>query len=716
MNAQPKETLLWEAILELTAEPQTPELLAKKLSKRGLRISHRELTDQLTALVDNGSLMRARGSRYARPEYFHCQTGTFCSTGRSYNFVTPDSGGPDLFIPPHRDGGAWNGDRVLIHQLETRSHRRSAQRTDTGRTEAEVYRILAENRDELIGTLALRGKMLVFRADSGHSPDVVISKKHQNDAQPGDRVSVQIVFRGSDKYLPQGVVTKVFGPEQSMEASIASILHENDVPETFSPQAAAEAERIAPSVSDSEMVGRLDLRGLTTFTIDGDTAKDFDDAVSLETLPNGHLRLGVHIADVSYYVRPGSPLDEEAFRRGTSVYYPGHVVPMLPFALSNGICSLNPNVDRLAFSAVIELGSDGRRYHVEFHRSVICSAARLTYRQVNDVLAGDASRRRELAELVPTLEAMNDLAATLHQQRMTRGALELDIPECDILCDEHNHVTDVHGRERGPAEHLIEEFMLITNECVAEHLSRTGTPAVYRVHEQPDPQKMREFAHQARLFGYRLRDDELTDTRALQQLLDKINGKEGQQALPPLMLRAMARARYAPDNLGHYGLAAQYYLHFTSPIRRYPDLVVHRMLAKQLTDQQPSADDRDVCSEAALQSTAREEAADTCERRIDKLYQAEYLSHFIGQQFHGYVSGITNFGIFVCLDTLIEGLVRLDTIENDWFEYDPERMTLTGKRSGKRYYLGLPVTITVANASPISGQIDFTFAPEQTER
>lgn len=705
MNTAYDDMTLERAILELSDEPQTPDQLLRQLSRHGIKSNRKEIQDVLSSLVERALLMRAKGSRYARPEYFGCFTGTFCGTGRSYSFVAPDAGGEDIFIPPHRDGGAWNGDRVLAHYLENPGHRRGARGRDITRREAEVYRVLEEKHDELVGSLALRGKMVVFRADNGKYPDVVIGKKHLHDAHPGDRVAVQVVFRGGDKYLPQGVVTRTFGTADSMESSIAAILHENDIVDEFPAEVLMEANQISQTVEEADREGRLDLRDLTLFTIDGDSAKDFDDAVSLEPQPNGTFRVGIHIADVSYYVRPGTPLNAEAFRRGTSVYYPGHVVPMLPFALSNGICSLNPDVDRLAFSVFVDLASDGTRRAVSFYRSVIRSDARLTYNQVNLALADQPSKVP--ASLIPTLKQMNRLAHTLHALRLVRGALELNIPECEIECDEHGGVSAVSQRDRGDAEHLIEEFMLLANEAVAEHLFKQSSACVYRVHESPDPVKLQEFARQARLFGFRLRDAELNDTCALQEVLKQSEGKDFQYALSTLLLRSMARARYAPDNLGHYGLAAKYYLHFTSPIRRYPDLVVHRMLAQQLNGQQSTSDDRTFCSEASIQSSDREVAADNAERQISKLYQALYLSQFIGEQFSGYVSGVTNFGIFVCLDNLIEGLVRLDSMQNDWFEYDPDRMILVGKRTGQRYYLGRRVRIAVVNASPTSGQIDF---------
>ena len=336
MKIPPNEIRLEQAIVECSAEPQTPEQLIRLLSKRGIRTNRRELQDTLNRLVEQATLMRARNSRYARPEYFGCFIGIFCGTGRSYSFVAPENGGEDIFIPPHRDGGAWDGDRVLAHYLEKSGHHPGTLRTEH-RREAEVYRILDEKRDELVGTLALRGKLLVFRADNGKYPDIIIGKKHTADAGPGDRVAVQVVFRGGDKYLPQGVVVQKFGASDSMEASIAAILHENGIMDEFPPDVVQEASHIPAAVCEADCVGRLDLRDTVLFTIDGDSAKDFDDAVSLTPLPGGGFRLGVHIADVSHYVRPGSPLNAEAFRRGTSVYYPGHVVPMLPFALSNGI-------------------------------------------------------------------------------------------------------------------------------------------------------------------------------------------------------------------------------------------------------------------------------------------------------------------------------------------------------------------------------------------
>lgn len=715
MTAECKDTILKQLIIETAQEICTPDEIMRALDKRGTHAKHSELVRILAELVDEGSLMRARSNRYGCPEAFGCLVGTYCATGRGYAFVRPESGKQeDIFIPPHRSKDAWHGDRVMIRVQQDTSARRGKNSSRPNRKEGEVLRILSQPHDDVTGCIVMRGKMTMFRDDSGKLPEIVVSKKHIGDAHPGDRVALKVLFRGNEKYLPQGMVTKVFGSGLTREAAAAAILHEHDISAPFPEDALAQADNMPLFVQENDWVGRLDLRSEKLFTIDGDSAKDFDDAVSLKTLPNGHYQLGVHIADVSYYVTPDSPLDVEAFKRGTSVYYADQVIPMLPLPLSNGICSLNPGVNRLAFSVFIELGKDGTRYSVDFHRSVICSYARLTYDKVNRMLAGDWEERHLRPDLTPILDEMNELAKTLHAARMQRGALELNIPEAVIVCDRNGDPSGVEKRTRGDAEQLIEEFMLIANEAVAEALCRSQMPAVYRVHEDPDLDKLRAFAAQARLFGYRLREKDLTDTHQLQHIIDQAAGNPEQQALPTMLLRSLARARYAPECLGHYGLAAKYYLHFTSPIRRYPDLIVHRMLSRMLAGEQSSRELRSLCEQAALQSTERELAADAAERDIEKLYMADYISQFIGHTFDGYISNITNFGVYVQLDNMIEGMVRLDTMQNDWFEYDPQRITLFGKHTGQNYHLGMRVNVTLVNASNTTGLIDFIFTPDSS--
>lgn len=722
MTAAKKDTVLRELIIETAQTVCTPDDIIHTLDKHGIHAKHSEIVRVLAELVDEGYLMRARSNRYGKPEAFGCLAGIFCATGRGYAFVRPESGdGPDIFIPPHRGKDAWHGDRVLIRVRQdnpsprrSKGHEKENQPdSKPNRQEGEVLRILNQTRDDITGCIVMRGKMTMFRDDSGKLPEIVVSKKHIGDAHPGDRVALKVLFRGNEKYLPQGVVTQVFGSGLTRKAAAEAILYEHDIPVPFAQDAIEQAERIPLFVQEKDWQNRLDLRSQKLFTIDGDSAKDFDDAVSLETLPNGHYRLGVHIADVSHYVTEGSPLDREAYRRGTSVYYADQVIPMLPLTLSNGICSLNPGVNRLAFSVFIEIGKDGKRYSVDFHRSVICSYARLTYRQVNKILSGDWQERNLRQDLAPILDEMNVLAKELHASRMRRGALELNIPEAVILCDRDGNAAGVEKRSRGEAESLIEEFMLVANEAVAEALYRYQMPAIYRVHEDPDLEKLRIFASQARLFGYRLREKDLTDTHQLQHILDQTADQPEQQALPSLLLRSLARARYAPNCLGHYGLAANYYLHFTSPIRRYPDLVVHRMLTRMLAGEQGSKELTEFCEEASAQSTAREQAAAEAEREIEKLYMAEYMSSFIGHTFDGYISSITSFGVYVQLDNMIEGMVRLDTMQNDWFEFDPDRLTLFGKHTGQNYHLGMRVNVTLVNASNTSGLIDFIFTPDE---
>ncbi|MDO4173881.1 MAG: ribonuclease R [Eubacteriales bacterium] len=720
MNAINKDTVLRDCIIETAQSVCTPDDIIRALDKHGLHAKHSEIVRVLADLVDEGFLMRARSNRYGRPEAFGCLAGTFCATGRGYAFVRPESGnGPDVFIPPHQSKDAWHGDRVLIRVRQgspqpKRGKRQSKQPDDTpNRQEGEVLRILNQARDDITGCIVMRGKMTMFRDDSGKLPEIVVSKKHLGDAHPGDRVALKVLFRGNEKYLPQGTVTQVFGSGLTRDAAAQAILYEHDISIPFSPESLAQAEQIPLFVQESDWQDRLDLRSQKLFTIDGDTAKDFDDAVSLETLPNGHYRLGVHIADVSHYVTEGSPLDREAYRRGTSVYYADQVIPMLPLTLSNGICSLNPGVNRLAFSVFVEVGKDGTRYSIDFHRSVICSYARLTYRQVNKILSGDWQERNLRQDLAPILDEMNALAQQLHASRLRRGALELNIPEAVVLCDRDGNAAGVEKRTRSDAESLIEEFMLVANEAVAEALYHANMPAIYRVHENPDPEKLRIFASQARLFGYLLRERDLSDTHQLQHILDQTASHPEQQALPSLLLRSLARARYDANCSGHYGLAAKYYLHFTSPIRRYPDLVVHRMLTRMLAGEQSSRELEAFCEEASAQSTAREQAAAEAEREIEKLYMAEYMSSFIGHTFDGYISSITSFGVYVQLDNMIEGMVRLDTMQNDWFTFDPDRLTLFGKHTGQNYHLGMRVNVTLVNASSTTGLIDFIFTPDE---
>ena len=415
----------------------------------------------------------------------------------------------------------------------------------------------------------------------------------------------------------------------------------------------------------------------------------------------------MHIADVSHYVTPGSPLDQEAYRRGTSVYYPGHVVPMLPFALSHGICSLNPDVDRLTFSALMEVDKDGRRYGAKFAKSVIRSKARMTYNKVNRILAGDQTLREEYAYLIQTAEKMNDLAHALYKRRIERGALELDIPEAQIRVDENGQPVAIQFRDRGESEKLIEEFMLQANEAVAEYMCKRGQPTVYRVHENPDPEKLRVFAQFARPFGYRIDPSKPEDTFQFQTVLRGAKNDPRQRILPTLLLRSLARARYADECIGHYGLKAKFYLHFTSPIRRYPDLVAHRMLQKSLTGEAFTAADENWCEDAASQSTTREQAADNCERDIDKLYIAAYMKQFIGEEFDAEISGVQAFGVFAALENGCEGLIRIELLTGDYYQYDEQHMALTGRHTGKRFTIGTPIRVKLIAASEVTGQIDF---------
>lgn len=686
----------------LLARPMRAEELKKYLPA----YSKQQIRQALDQLTNEGKILKNKKNRYAHAEHYGCLTGVFQATERGYGFVTPetpDENG-DVFIPPYATGKAWQGDRVLVHLTDSpRGHKR----------EGEVMRILSLCTDEVTGTVMQRGKTVFVRPASKKYPDLIIPKNRTLDAHSGDRVAVKVMFRGDGRLSAQGAITQIFGRNGTMEASIAAILHENGITVPFPDEVLRQADACGDTVDPAEAARRMDLREKLIFTIDGDDARDFDDAVSLEPMENGHMLLGVHIADVSHYVTPGSPLDDEAYRRGTSVYYPGHVVPMLPVALSNGICSLNPDVDRLAFSAFLEVDKDGRCHKSQFAKTVIRSKARMTYRKMNEIFDGNKERRAEYAFLTETADRMHALSQAMRRRRMERGALDLDLPEAEILTDESGEPVEVSFRARGDAEKMIEEFMLAANEAVAAYMTHRNNPTVYRVHESPDPEKLRIFAQFARPFGYRVDASKPNDTAQLQAVLDGAKDDPLQRALPTLLLRSLARARYDAECLGHYGLQAKEYLHFTSPIRRYPDLVAHRMLFKAISGQQYTKSDWVFCEEAASQSTTREFAADTAERDIDKLYLAAYMEQFIGQDFDGEVSGVTSFGLFVSLKNAVEGLIRVEDLPGDDYEFDDQKMMLIGRRSRVRYTMGTPMRVRLTAASRVTGLIDFIPAPER---
>lgn len=686
----------------LLARPMWAEELKKYLPA----YSKQQIRQALDQLTNEGKILKNKKNRYAHAEHYGCLTGVFQATERGYGFVTPetpDENG-DVFIPPYATGKAWQGDRVLVHLTDSpRGHKR----------EGEVMRILSLCTDEVTGTVMQRGKTVFVRPASKKYPDLIIPKNRTLDARSGDRVAVKVMFRGDGRLSAQGAITQIFGRNGTMEASIAAILHENGITVPFPDEILRQADACGDTVDPAEAARRMDLREKLIFTIDGDDARDFDDAVSLEPMENGHMLLGVHIADVSHYVTPGSPLDDEAYRRGTSVYYPGHVVPMLPVALSNGICSLNPDVDRLAFSAFLEVDKDGRCHKSQFAKTVIRSKARMTYRKMNEIFDGNEERRAEYAFLTETADRMHALSQAMRRRRMERGALDLDLPEAEILTDESGEPVEVSFRARGDAEKMIEEFMLAANEAVAAYMTHRNNPTVYRVHESPDPEKLRVFAQFARPFGYRVDASKPNDTAQLQAVLDGAKDDPRQRALPTLLLRSLARARYDAECLGHYGLQAKEYLHFTSPIRRYPDLVAHRMLFKAISGQQYTKSDWVFCEEAASQSTTREFAADTAERDIDKLYLAAYMEQFIGQDFDGEVSGVTSFGLFVSLKNAVEGLIRVEDLPGDDYEFDDQKMMLIGRRSRVRYTMGTPMRVRLTAASRVTGLIDFIPAPER---
>ncbi|BAD39324.1 ribonulease R [Symbiobacterium thermophilum IAM 14863] len=676
---------------------------------------HARLRKVLEEMERAGEVVRTRTERYGAPERMNLVVGRLQGHPRGFAFVIPDHPGfEDVFIGREALGGAWHNDRVIA-----RIHVPS--RAD-GRPEGEVIRILERANARVVGTFETSKHLAYVVPDDKRLPeDIYIPKGMTNGARSGEKVVVQIVRWPDARRGAEGRVVERLGMKGDVGVDIVSIIRKHGLPEAFPAAVLQEAEQVPEAVTEEALnePGRRDLRDWTIVTIDGEDAKDLDDAVSVVRLAPDRWQLGVHIADVAAYVPEGSALDREAYRRGTSVYLADRVVPMLPPRLSNGICSLNPGVDRLTLSCVMEIDGRGEVRSYAIFPSVIRTAARLTYTRVNAILNDEPGAAAGLEHLVPMCREMAELMAVLRERRMRRGALDFDLPEAKVKLNEQGWPTDVLRVDRGIAERIIEEFMLVANETVAEHCSTRELPVLYRVHEPPASDKVAGLSEFLQLFGYNLRmpRDGSVAPKDLQKVTLWAKDRPEENLIGSVLLRTMKQARYSEERLGHFGLAAEYYCHFTSPIRRYPDLVVHRVLRAHL--QHPKALPAKLRSrwerkmpDAAQHCSERERAAAEAERETIELKKAEYMSERIGERFEGIISGVTPWGFYVQLPNTVEGLVHVSTLTDDYYHFHPEHYALMGERTRRRFRLGDRVMVRVSRVDVDNRQVDFLLDEE----
>lgn len=630
-------------------------------------------------------------------------------SGRGFGFVIPaDPSEPDIYIPRANMNDAMHGDQVLV---------RLAERAEIyGRKpEGWIIKVLQRANTQIVGTYeSNRSSSFVKPADVKIGIEILVPKKSAGGARSGDQVIVEITRWPKHGIPAEGKITEILGHAGEPGVDVLTVIAAHQLPRDFPPNVAHAAERVPSTISPAEMSDRRDLRDVSVVTIDSEDAKDLDDAVHVEQLDNGLFRLGVHIADVSHYVSENSPLDLEARQRGTSVYLVDRVIPMLPHRLSNGICSLNQGEDRLTLSVSMDIDHSGRIKRYEIYPSVIRVRTRLSYTIVRGILAGKVPALREqYAPLVPMLESMEQLANILRSKRQRRGAIDFDLPEIKVLLDEQGRTVGLEKRLRTVAESIIEEFMLAANETVAEHMDHREIPFVYRVHADPDPEKMVKLAELLRSFGQHL--GAWTEVRPmdLQKALAWMEGRPEEKMVSTLMLRSLKQARYEAENAGHFGLAAKYYTHFTSPIRRYPDLIVHRLLHE--TFRGPLSPERrelwmNLLPKIAVDSSDRERVATEAERDSVDMKTTEYMVQYIGEEFPAVIAGVTAFGFFVELENGVEGLVHVTALEDDYYRYVEEQHCLLGERLKKRYRLGDAVTVRLIRANPADRSLDFTLA------
>ena len=668
----------------------------------------------INELIAEGRVFETKKGKLASPKDLQMATGTFIGHARGFGFVTPDAGGEDIFIPASETMGAMQKDRVLYKMLHKAEMGKKA--------DGVIVRILERGQQRIVGTFEAgsKGYGFVVADDKKIAKDIFISRENTKGAVTGHKVVVEITDYGEDRRNPEGKVIEILGHINDPGVDILSVIRRYELAVEFPEEVYAEIEHLGTEVAEADKKGREDLRDLLTITIDGADAKDLDDAVSLKRLGNGNFELGVHIADVSHYVRENTALDKEAYARGTSVYLVDRVIPMLPHKLSNGICSLNPHVDRLALSCLMEVNGRGEVVSHRILESVINSDYRMTYTAVREILEdGTPALLEQYAEILPMLEDMEELRQILGEKRRKRGSVNFDLPESKIILDENGKPIDIKPYEKSIATNMIEEFMLVCNETIAENSFWQEMPFMYRSHQEPDEDKLEKMEQFLRGFGYYLRkkDGEI-HPRELQKVLQKAEETDEERIITRMVLRSMMQARYTAENGGHFGLAAKYYCHFTSPIRRYPDLEIHRMIKKMLhgeLDEKASVYYRRKMPDWAKHCSKQERVAEDAERDTDALKKVEFMEDKVGQIYEGIISGVTNWGIYVELPNTIEGMVALSQMDDDYYEFDEKKMLVFGKRTKKSYRLGDKVVVSVAKVDRMMGTIDFAFAEENED-
>lgn len=697
-----KKELLFEVITNKSYRPMKFRELASLLQVP--KDERDDLKLVLDSLLSDGKIMLDGNGRYKETNG-NIKTGIFSGTTRGFGFVKIEGEeGEDIFIPESETKGALNKDRVQIAIFEEQSGKRR---------EGSVISILERNVTELVGTFQKSKNFgFVIPDNTKFNSDIFIPKEHTKGAVNGHKVLVQLTDYGSETKNPEGKIAKIIGHINDPGVDVVSVILENGLPTEFPDEVMKQVERIGEEVSSADIGGRVDLRNLQTVTIDGEDAKDLDDAITISKQGDIYL-LGVHIADVSNYVTEGSPLDKEALKRGTSVYLVDRVIPMLPHKLSNGICSLNAGSDRLALSCMMEIDEKGNVVGHRIAETVINVDRRMTYTSVKKILEDhDEAETKEYEELVPMFELMLELANILREKRRKRGSIDFDFPESKITLDSDGRPTEIKPYERNKATKIIEDFMLIANETVAEDFFWQELPFVYRSHENPDLEKIQKLSIFINNFGYTMRiGQEEIHPKELQKLLIKIDGKPEEALISRLTLRSMKQAKYTTTCDGHFGLSTKYYCHFTSPIRRYPDLQIHRIIKENLRGglkEKRINHYENILNEVARQSSLTERRADESEREVEKLKKVEYMSQFIGQTFEGVISGVTSWGMYVELPNTVEGMIRLADMHDDYYIYDEEHYLLTGEHTKRTYKLGEAVVIRVEDTDKLMRTINFS--------